>query len=268
MTRSSIYKHLDKGTVRLHIVENLDEITRYAADEIVRQLEKPASYPGSTAIALSGGSTPVELYRRLGSASTAAAKIRWNDLHLFWGDERHVPPDHPQSNYRLVRETLLKRAPVPKQNIHRVLAENPDAAAAADHYEQELLSFYQLREGRLPRFDCALLGIGPDGHTASLFPGTTALRETKRLVVANRVEKLQTYRITMTAPVLCNAALILILVSGREKADVLKEIFEGDYRPDELPVQLIRPVRGKLLWLVDRTAAGRLSDSTRQQYCD
>lgn len=266
MTRSSSNTRFNNDAIRLNIVENLEEITRFAADEIVRQLKTPSSPSGNTAIALSGGSTPGNLYTRLGSRSTVSEKIRWKHLHLFWGDERHVPPDHPQSNYRMVRETLLKHAPMPEENIHRVFAENPDAAAAADNYEEMLLSFYQLAEGRLPQFDCVLLGIGPDGHTASLFPGTAALRETKRLVVANRVQKLQTHRITMTAPVLSNAALIMILVSGREKAEVLKEIIEGDYRPDQLPVQLIRPVRGRMLWLVDRAAAGCLSDSSRKKF--
>jgi len=150
--------------------------------------------------------------------------------------------------------------PVPAQNIHRVQSEAPDATAAAERYEHELRSFFNLESGQLPRFDCILLGIGADGHTASLFPGTNALQETRRLVVANWIEKFQTHRITLTAPVLNNGALIIFLVSGKDKAEVLKEILEGDYRPQLLPAQLIRPVQGKLLWLVDQTAAGCLKD--------
>lgn len=171
-----------------------------------------------------------------------------------------MPPEHPQSNFRMAHETLFATAPVPTQNIHRVPAEESDAAVAAEKYELELRSFFELESGQLPRFNCVLLGIGTDGHTASLFPGTGALQEKRRLVVANWVEKLQTHRITMTAPVLSNADQVIFLVSGREKAEVLKEIVEGEFRPDLLPAQLIRPVRGKLLWLVDRDAAECLSD--------
>jgi 6-phosphogluconolactonase len=163
-------------------------------------------------------------------------------------------------------ETLLSSAPVPVENIHRVPTENPDAVAAAEAYENELLSFFNPEIGHLPRFDCVLLGIGSDGHTASLFPGTSALNEKKRLVVANRVDKLQTHRITMTGPVLNNAALVIFLVSGKEKAAVLKKILEGEYEPDLLPAQLIQPVHGKLVWLVDRAAASCLTDTTRETY--
>jgi 6-phosphogluconolactonase len=160
-------------------------------------------------------------------------------------------------------ETLFTSAPVPAQNIHRVHTEEPDAATAAEKYERDLLSFFNLETDQLPRFDCVLLGIGPDGHTASLFPGTNALQEKRRLVVANWVEKFQTHRITMTVPVLNNAALIIFLVSGSEKAEVLKEILEGDYRPELLPAQLIRPVHGRLLWLIDEAAGSYLTDSIK-----
>jgi 6-phosphogluconolactonase len=183
----------------------------------------------------------------------------WNNLHFFWGDERHVPPEHPQSNYRMACETLFASGLVPAQNIHRVHAEEPDAVIAAKKYERKLQSFFNPATGQLPRLDCVLLGIGSDGHTASLFPGTDALKEKRRLMAANYVEKLQAHRITMTVPLLNNAAQVIFLVGGRKKAAVLKEILEGDYRPDLLPAQLIRPVHGKLLWLVDQAAAGCLA---------
>lgn len=247
----------------IKIVKDLDEISRTAVAIIVRQARAAKSSNGSLTLALSGGSTPRKLHRRLGRESSAAGGLSWRNIHFFWGDERHVPPDHPQSNYRMARETLFANAPVPAQNIHRVPAEEADAVAAATKYELELQSFFELESGQLPRFDCVLLGIGPDGHTASLFPGTRALQEKSRLVVANWVEKFQTHRITMTAPVLSNAAQVIFLVSGKEKAEVLKEILEGDYRPDLLPAQLIRPVRGKLLWLVDEAAGRCLSDTVK-----
>ena len=157
-------------------------------------------------------------------------------------------------------DTLLSLAPVSAENIHRVQSEEPDATLAAEKYEQELRTFFDLEAGQLPRFDCILLGMGPDGHTASLFPGTAALHETKRLVVANWVDKFKTYRITLTVPVLNHADLVVFLVSGAEKAEALKAVLQGDYRPDRFPAQLIRPENGKLLWIVDKAAAGCLTD--------
>ena len=249
--------------VSIKVAHNLDEISRIGAAEITHQLKQAEPPSSFFSIALSGGSTPGGLYARLAAASSVADPISRNDLHFFWSDERHVPPDHPQSNYRMAAGTLFNAASVPTRNIHRVHSENADAATAAEDYERELISFFNLAPGDFPRFDCMLLGIGADGHTASLFPVTPALRETKRLVVANWVEKLEVHRITMTVPVLNNAALVIVLVSGKEKAEVLKEILEGDYRPDVLPAQLIRPVHGRLLWLVDQAAAGCLTESIK-----
>ena len=245
-------KHSGPDGVVVKIVKDLGEISRTAADMIVRQSNETVSPAKPFTIALSGGSTPRRLYERLGREPSVRTSLPWKNCHFFWGDERHVPPDHSQSNYRMARETLFASAPVPAQNIHRVQTEAPDAAAAAERYEHELRSFFNLGPGQLPCFDCILLGIGADGHTASLFPGTNALQETRRLVVANWIEKFQTHRITLTAPVLNNGALIVFLVSGKDKAEVLREILEGDYRPQLLPAQLIRPVQGKLLWLVDQ----------------
>lgn len=247
----------------IKILKDLEEVSRQAADEILRQANQLKTSAGRFAVALSGGTTPARLYQRLGREPAVRNRLPWDRTHFFWGDERHVPPDHPQSNYRMVCDTLFAFAPVPADNIHRISAEEPDAALAAEKYERELSSFFELGPGQLPRFDCILLGMGPDGHTASLFPGTDALHETKRLAVANWVEKLQTHRITLTAPVLNKAALIIFLVSGGEKAVILKEILEGDYHPDLLPAQLIRPEEGRLLWLVDQAAAGGLTDSIR-----
>ena len=247
--------------VEIQVVKNLEEISRTAAEMIIHQATAKGTSGGPFTIALSGGTTPRRLHQRLSRESSAASRVPWTNIHFFWGDERHVPPEHPQSNFGMARETLFASAPVPVQNIHRVPAEEPDAAVAAERYERELISFFKLKNGQLPRLDCVLLGIGSDGHTASLFPATNALSEKKRLVVANWVEKFQQHRITMTAPVLNHAAQVIFLISGRQKAQVLKEILEGDYRPDLLPAQLIRPVEGKLLWLVDQAAAGCLSES-------
>jgi 6-phosphogluconolactonase len=206
---------------------------------------------GKFTIALSGGSTPESLYTVL-----AKATLPWEKIFFFWGDERHVPPDHPDSNYRMANETLLSRVPVPPENIFRIRAEE-DAEVAAQDYERTIKSFFQLRPGEFPRFDLILLGLGPDGHTASLFPGTTALSETKRGVVANWVEKLDTHRITFTYPVLNHAAYVMFLVSGGDKADMVRTVLED--RKANLPSQKVQPVNGKLLWLLDQGAAGKLS---------
>jgi len=247
-------------TARIKIVNDLAEVCRAAVGEIQRLADRAAIPAKPFTIALSGGSTPRGLHALLASDPGVRDRLPWHHLHFFWGDERHVPPDDPQSNYRMAYDTLLSLAPVPAQNIHRVIAEEPDAALAAEKYEQELQTFFELKAGQLPRFDCILLGMGPDGHTASLFPGTEALHETKRLVAANWVEKFKTYRITLTVPVLNHADLVVLLVSGADKAEALKEVLQGDYRPDRFPAQLIRPGPEKLLWIVDKAAARYLTN--------
>jgi 6-phosphogluconolactonase len=190
-------------------------------------------------------------------ANDAALRNRmpWDRVHFFWGDERHVPPDHTDSNYRMTNEAMLSRVPIPPENIHRIRAENPDAGKAAEEYEQELRGFFKFETEQLPPFDCVFLGMGSDGHTASLFPGTKALHERERLVVSNWVDKLQSYRITMTTPVLNNADIVIFLVSGEEKAEPLRVVLEGEKQTDLFPSQLIEPTHGKLLWFVDQAAA-------------
>jgi 6-phosphogluconolactonase len=180
-------------------------------------------------------------------------------MFFFWGDERHVPPNDADSNFRMANETLLSKVPVPPANVFPVPAENPDASAAAEAYEETLRKFFALAPGEFPRFDLILLGMGPDGHTASLFPETAALQEKSRLVVANWVEKLKTSRITLTLPVLNAARCVAFLVSGTDKATVLREVLEGSAPAEKYPSKLVRPAEGKLIWFVDRAAASELS---------
>jgi 6-phosphogluconolactonase len=264
MSNSPPTARMETGGFRIEIVDDPAEICRLAAGEIQRLAERKASAAKPFAIALSGGSTPRGLHALLANDPAVRDRLPWHYMHFFWGDERHVPPDHPQSNYRMAYDTLLSLAPVSAENIHRVQSEEPDAALAAEKYEQELRTFFDLEAGQLPRFDCILLGMGPDGHTASLFPGTAALHETKRLVVANWVDKFKTYRITLTVPVLNHADLVVFLVSGAEKAEALKAVLQGDYRPDRFPAQLIRPGSEKLLWIVDRAAASLLTNCKKR----
>jgi 6-phosphogluconolactonase len=160
----------------------------------------------------------------------------------------------------MANEAMLSKVPVPAENIHRIRAENPDAGKVAEDYEQELREFFRIETEQLPAFDCVFLGMGPDGHTASLFPGTEALHERKRLVVSNWVDKFLSYRITMTVPVLNNADTVIFLVNGKEKAEPLRVVLEGQKQTDRFPSQLIEPTHGKLLWLVDRAAARQLRE--------
>jgi 6-phosphogluconolactonase len=180
-------------------------------------------------------------------------------MFFFWSDERHVPPTDPDSNYGMAQEAMLSRVPVPAGNVFRVPAEKPEAADAALAYERILHQFFSLPAGEIPRFDLILLGLGPDGHTASLFPETAALAEKSRLVVGNWVEKLKTYRITFTVPVLNAARCVAFLVSGSEKASTVHEVLEGDAPAEKYPAKLVRPADGELIWFLDRAAASELS---------
>jgi 6-phosphogluconolactonase len=243
------------------------ELARAAAEEVVRLAGEAVAARGRFTFVLSGGSTPRSLFTLLADPHESFRdRITWNAVHVFWGDERCVPPDHPDSNYRMAREALLDHVPIPAANVHRIAAENPDAAAAAALYDAELGTFFSLADGEnrgLPRFDLILLGLGPDGHTASLFPGNAAVHETERRVIAPFVEKLNTHRITLTAPVLNHAAVVIFLVSGAEKVAALAAVIEGARQVDLYPAQIIQPDDGALMWLVDNAAAQGLTGKGR-----
>ena len=253
------------ATGRPRVVRALPEpeaLARAAAEEVAGRLEAAARARGLATIALSGGSTPRALHALLTAEDGPfRARIPWTATHFFWGDERHVPPDHPDSNYRMAWETLLSRVPVAATQVHRIPAEMPDADAAARAYEAELRDVFGARgllaEGR-PRFDLVLLGMGADGHTASLFPGTAVVHETGRWVAAPWVPKLDAHRITLTPPVLNAAAAVLFLVAGQDKAETLRAVLEGPILPDRFPSQGVAPTDGDLVWLVDQAAAARL----------
>jgi 6-phosphogluconolactonase len=241
----------------IRIVEDVDALARAAAEEFAHATDDAIRARAGASVALSGGSTPRHLYRALAS-DAYRDRIAWERIHFFFGDERHAPPEDPESNFGIADEALLSKVHVPADHIHRIPGEDPDADRAARLYERGLVEHFRLGAGELPRFDLALLGLGSDGHTASLFPETMALSETRRLAVANRVDKLDSERITLTAPVFNHAALVIFLVSGETKAAPLKAVLEGPYDPTRLPAQLIRPDPGRLLWLADRPAAARL----------
>ena len=245
------------ASVEVRRLTTPQDLFRAAADEVIRAATDAVAQRGRFTIALSGGSTPRNLYTLI--AANASASLPWDRMFFFWGDERHVAPDDPDSNYRMAHEALLSKIAIPLGNVFRIPAENPDAAAAAEAYEQTLRKFFALAPGEFPRFDLILLGLGPDGHTASLFPETAALQEKSRLVVANWVEKLKASRITFTLPVLNAARCLAFLVSGTDKAAVLHEVLEGNAPPEKYPSKLVRPAEGTLIWFVDRAAASDLS---------
>jgi 6-phosphogluconolactonase len=243
----------------LRVAPDPPALAQAAAEEFAARAGSAVRENGRFTVALSGGSTPKSVYSLL--AANYRDRLPWNKMFFFWGDERHVPPDDAESNYRMAHLALLSKAPVPAGNTFRVLAENPDAAQAAESYEQTLRRFFNVRPGSFPRFDLILLGMGSDGHTASLFPETRALQDTSRLVVANWVEKFKTHRITLTLPVLNRAAVVMFLVSGGDKAETLREVLEGSQSPELFPSKMIHLTNGKLIWLVDRAAASALSET-------
>ncbi|SPE44946.1 6-phosphogluconolactonase [Candidatus Sulfotelmatobacter sp. SbA7] len=241
----------------IEVLATAADLFHAAAEEFVGAARTAIGAQGRFTVALSGGSTPKALYSLLASNY---ADFVWNRVFLFFGDERHVPPTDPDSNYRMVEESLLAKIKpaIPAENVFRVAAENPDAAAAAADYEAQLRRFFEIKSGEFPRFDLILLGLGPDGHTASLFPDSAALDEQSRLVVANWVAKFNTHRITFTFPVLNRAAEVMFMVSGADKADMLHQVLEGKNTPP-LPSRRVQPSDGKLLWMLDEAAAAKLA---------
>jgi 6-phosphogluconolactonase len=242
------------------VLPALSDLTVAAARLFVGLARDSIAARGRFTVALSGGRTPAGLYRLLAGERDLSFRdaIEWPAVEVFWGDERHVPPIDPDSNYRMAAETLLSRVPIRLAHIHRIAGERPDAEEAAREYETVLRASFKTGAGGVLRFDLLLLGMGPDGHTASLFPGSPALEERTRLVAAPWVAKLETSRITLTPPVLEEARAIIVLVSGGEKADALRQVLRGEDARETWPAQVLRAATGEVTWLVDETAASRL----------
>jgi 6-phosphogluconolactonase len=243
---------------KILVYKSQEEMINSAADLFISTGSAAIRDRGQFSVALSGGSTPIPLYENLADQKTD--ELDWNKVHFFWGDERCVPPDHPDSNFDQVNRSLLLPGAIPEENIHRIRAELPPAEAAWK-YQEEILSWFQQKN---PSFDLILLGMGNDGHTASLFPETELVKEElvdqNRLVEANWVPKLDAWRITFT-PRLINAAQnILFLVSGQNKARILKLVLEGPALPEQYPSQLIDPDQGNLFWYIDQEASAELSN--------
>lgn len=242
----------------LRVYSSADELFQGAAQDFVQLAKDAVAAKGSFTVALSGGSTPRGMHSLL--STEFAAAVPWKKVFFFWSDERHVPPDHPDSNYRMAYETLLSKVPVDPAKIFRVHSENPDANAAAIEYEQTITAAFGTQDREIPRFDLIFLGLGPDGHTASLFPRTAALREHSRLVVANHLEKLQTDRITFTLPFINNGANVIFLVSGKDKKSAVESVFNPETAGQDFPAKLVNPPHGKLMWMLTEDAAAPISE--------
>lgn len=236
------------------VFEDAQAVARAAATRFHELSRAAIEESGRFSVALSGGSTPERTYQLLASDEFRET-VDWAKTHVFFGDERCVPPTDADSNYRMAYEALLSRVAIPARNVHRIMGEG-DAVANSRLYEEELQTFFD--NAAWPRFDLVLLGLGDDGHTASLFPETEALREARAWVAANWVEKLGAYRITLSAPAINMAAHVIFLVAGAGKAARLAEVIRGPREPERLPSQLIRTANGKLEWLIDRAAAANL----------
>jgi 6-phosphogluconolactonase len=242
-----------------------EAVSRAGADLFGQLARRAVECRGRFMVALSGGSTPRRMFHHL-AGDSFRDKVPWQQIEFLWGDERAVPPDHPDSNYRMAREAMLAKVPVPAERVHRMPADSGDLELAALEYEATIARLFGISpDGQPPALDLVLLGMGTDGHTASLFPHTQALEPGDRWVVPNLIPELETHRLTLTAEIINHAACVLFLVKGADKAQRLAEVLEGPSDPDRLPSQLIRPSPGRLIWLVDRAAAANLRDDGRNR---
>jgi 6-phosphogluconolactonase len=241
------------------------EVAAAAANVFASAAASAAKERGLARIAISGGTTPKAMLALLADRSEPYfERVPWDKLHLFWVDERAVPPEHKDSNYGMTKAALLDHVPLPAANIHRIEGElEPEVAAS--RYEAAIRTDFRLEGAESPAFDLVLLGMGDDGHTASLFPHTEAIHELGRVAVANRVEKMNTWRITLTWPVINQGREVAFLIEGAGKRDILRDVLLGDYDPETKPSQLIRPASGKLTFLLDAAAAAALPNPSGEQ---
>lgn len=243
----------------IKVFQNPDELSRTAAENFIEIGRLAIERNGKYSVVLAGGSTPKSLYKLL-ATEEFRSRIDWRKVFFFFGDERNVLPSDEESNFRMANENLLKPLEIPAENVFRWETEIENAEDAAAKYERRIRDFFDARENEFPVFDLILLGMGADGHTASLFPETAALKENNKIAAANRVEKLGSIRLTLTFPVINCAQNVIFLVTGNEKAETLKIILEGEFEPDKFPAQMVLPENGKLLWLADKSAAHLLNN--------
>jgi 6-phosphogluconolactonase len=248
----------------IYILSDGVAVAQRAANEFVQAATLAVREKNSFTVVLAGGSTPKALYALLAEDPLLRSQVPWDKIQWFFGDERHVAPDHPDSNFRMATEAMFSKAPVKPEQVTRIKGEYTDATQAALEYEKALQSSFKLKPGEMPRFDLLFAGMGNEGHTLSLFPGTKALHADSRIVSQNWIGKLFTERITLTAPAASNSAQIIFMVTGADKTMALKSVLEGPYEPEQLPAQLLLPKNGRLLWLVDSAAGSMLATGIRE----
>ncbi len=241
----------------IRVYDDMEALSQAAAELFTITSRQASLVCGRFSVALSGGETPRRTYELL-AGSPYRERIHWNEVHIFWSDERCVPLDDPRSNARMAHQTLLDNVPIPPENIHPIICEQSPEQAATD-YEKELQQFFSVQN---PNFHLVMLGLGANGHIASLFPHTTVLKEKSRWVSEVFVKELGMYRVTFTAPFINQANRVVFLVSGSDKAQILEDVLEGPYKPHELPAQLIRPDGRHPTWLVDKAASHKLTMSS------
>jgi 6-phosphogluconolactonase len=247
-----------KLRIKYYVEPDAEALARRAAQYFIEMTGEAVAGRGRARIAISGGSTPKAAFQLLANPNEPwRSRMPWDCLDLYWVDERCVPPDAADSNYRMTREALLDHVPLRREQIHRMEGEL-EPELAANRYESELRNSFRLEGAESPRFDLIALGMGDDGHTASLFPHTQAIHELTRLVTANHVPQKDTWRITLTWPVIDHASSVFFLIAGQDKAAVLKEVLTGPRDPERLPSQLIWPASGILTLILDRAAAALL----------
>jgi 6-phosphogluconolactonase len=242
---------------------SLNDLYHRCADDLVEVGARSVSRSGQFTLVLSGGSTPFGLYELL-AKSPYRERVSWDRVHLFWGDERCVAPDDPGSNFRLAREQLIAPLGIPQTNLHRIKGELRVPEETAREYESDLTGFFNLQVGELPRFDLILLGLGTDGHTASLFPCDSSLQEQDRLVIATQSAHAGTQRVSLTLPTIKHARHIFFLISGAEKSEAVLAVLETSGEGVPLPASLVEPINGDLRFYLDQPAASRLSDHKRE----
>ncbi|MBO1224135.1 MAG: 6-phosphogluconolactonase [Candidatus Scalindua sediminis] len=244
---------------RIHVYPNKEKLVAATTERVINLIGQAIQENGLCNIALAGGNTPREVYSML-AANSYRDRVDWNGLHLFWGDERMVPPEHQDSNFRMVQQTLLEHIKIPDGNVHRIRGEITPEQAASEYAELLHNSFRK----DSPRFDLILLGIGEDGHTASLFPDTDAIEECERHAVAVFVPRLNTWRVTLTLPVLNAAREVIFLVSGNSKSNIIQRIMNIKQPTKDLPATMVNPENGTLRWMLDSDAAALINKNAKE----
>lgn len=242
--------------MQITIYSDIETLSHEAARSVVRIAQEAIAKHGRFTIALSGGSTPKKLYALL-AEEPYCSEIDWSLVDIFWSDERCVPPDDTESNYHLAQQVMLSKIPLPASQVHRMPAEQGDRDAASLAYTIEMKNVFGVGTG-IPAFDLIQLGMGPEGHTASLFPHQASLHEQQRLIMPVSVPKPPPPRLTFTPRLLNEARHVLFLVTGAEKADAVRAVLEGDFQPEEYPAQIVQPPKGEVTWMLDTAAAAKL----------